>query len=39
MHPYQRLLLVANPLMRHGLAIKRAAQLALASRASLHLAV
>ncbi|GLK88499.1 universal stress protein [Pseudomonas turukhanskensis] len=39
MHPYQRLLLVANPVMRHGLAIKRAAQLALASGASLHLAV
>lgn len=39
MRPYQRLLLVANPVMRHGLAIKRAAELALASGASLHVAV
>lgn len=39
MDAYQRLLLVANPVMRHGLAIKRAAALAAASGAALHVAV
>ncbi len=39
MHPYQRLLLVANPALRHGLAVQRAAALAQASAAVLHMAV
>lgn len=39
MHPYQRLLLVANPGLRHGLAVQRAAALAQASAAVLHMAV
>ncbi len=39
MHEYQRLLLVADPAMRHGLAIKRATELAKVSGASLHVVV
>lgn len=39
MHEYQRLLLIADPAMRHGSAIKRAASLAEASGAALQIVV